>query len=614
MPNNPFADRCRPQRPFFRAFALCALLAVTLLETACGGGGAVGTDSASAASADLLRSRGGYGGTATEKLTVTAPTGGTITGASWGINCGTSCEASVAAGTSVTLTAAPATGHAFTGWSGACAGTSATCTLAMSAAKAVSANFSATSTSTSSGYALTLVDAGTGSGTVTSSAGGFSCTSGGTCTAAVCSAGTCTAPIAAGTSITLTAAPASGYTFSGWSGACTGTSTTCTWTVAASANVTATFTASSACSPTGASSLASVITNSSGTTTTNTEANGACPNDPTYGKVWGLCYGNYAVQVNEYATPPASTNFSMWSQSGSCWGINVTEATNTNSVYWNAPEDTRGFAFTGYNAPLTATGGMLVSALNTQHAAASTPCPASGPSSSVCAKWAMSVPGVAPQSAINTASTTYGRWDALLDIYFHSTATVAAYATATFDLQIYQMVMDNEASNGVPNWAANLLGTYTTKTISGVTYLVSVNMQNPGTEGASGWVGNGGTLNEVSMFPLPTYPTTKPAGSGSFLWGSSSMVNDVGGIIAWLSQPQTINGVTAIFDDAGKPLYDNVRKANVTSPLIDPSTYLSGLNAGYEVVQATPSTTYPNNTVFTTTNFWVALPGEAVGN
>ena len=69
---------------------------------------------------------------------------------------------------------------------------------------------------------------GTGSGTVTSSPSGINCGS------------TCTANYASGTSVTLTAAPASGSTFAGWSGACTGTGT-CTVSMTAARNVTATF-------------------------------------------------------------------------------------------------------------------------------------------------------------------------------------------------------------------------------------------------------------------------------------------------------------------------------------------------------------------------------------
>jgi Divergent InlB B-repeat domain len=57
-----------------------------------------------------------------------------------GIDCGVACSGSYAAGTVVTLTATPATGSSFAGWGGDCSGTG-DCTLTMSAAHSVSAEF-----------------------------------------------------------------------------------------------------------------------------------------------------------------------------------------------------------------------------------------------------------------------------------------------------------------------------------------------------------------------------------------------------------------------------------------------------------------------------------------
>jgi hypothetical protein len=146
---------------------------------------------------------------------------GTVTSAPAGISCGTICSATFATGTAVTLTAAPASGSSFTGWSGACTGTS-TCTVPMNAAESVTATFSTT--------ALTVTKAGSGSGTITSSPAGISC------------GATCSATFSSGTVLTLTANAASGSTFAGWSGACSGTSATCTTTLSGAENVTATFT------------------------------------------------------------------------------------------------------------------------------------------------------------------------------------------------------------------------------------------------------------------------------------------------------------------------------------------------------------------------------------
>jgi len=105
----------------------------------------------------------------------------------------------------VTLTATPDAVSAFTGWGGACAGTSA-CSLTVTQPVSLTAVFLA--------YELAVTVSG--QGTVTSSPSLVSCSSG-TCTYGFSSSSPPT--------LTLTATPASGYTFAGWAGACTGTGT-----------------------------------------------------------------------------------------------------------------------------------------------------------------------------------------------------------------------------------------------------------------------------------------------------------------------------------------------------------------------------------------------------
>jgi len=135
-------------------------------------------------------------------LTVTkAGTGsGTVTSFPVGINCGSDCSESYDQGTSVTLTATPASGSTFGGWSG-----DADCSdgvVVMNANKACTATFNPQVV----GYTLTVVKSGTGSGTVTSFPVGINCGS------------DCSESYDQGTSVTLTATPASGSTFGGWSG------------------------------------------------------------------------------------------------------------------------------------------------------------------------------------------------------------------------------------------------------------------------------------------------------------------------------------------------------------------------------------------------------------
>ena len=75
--------------------------------------------------------------------TITMGSGtGTVTSSPSGINCGSSCSSAFAPNSAVTLTATPAAGSAFAGWTGACSGTGA-CTVTMNGAKSATATFTA---------------------------------------------------------------------------------------------------------------------------------------------------------------------------------------------------------------------------------------------------------------------------------------------------------------------------------------------------------------------------------------------------------------------------------------------------------------------------------------
>lgn len=147
---------------------------------------------------------------------------GTVTSSPAGISCGASCSASYVLGTTVTLTASPAVGSTFIGWSGACSGTGS-CIVPVDDAKAVTATFTAGQT-----FTLSVSKTGTGNGTVTSSPVGIAC------------GVTCSAPFGSATVVTLTPSPALGSAFTGWSGACTGTGS-CMVTMDAAKSVTAGF-------------------------------------------------------------------------------------------------------------------------------------------------------------------------------------------------------------------------------------------------------------------------------------------------------------------------------------------------------------------------------------
>ena len=154
-------------------------------------------------------------------LTVSSSGSGTVSSTPAGINCGTTCSASFAAGSSVTLTATPAAGDSFSGWSGACSG-AGKCTVVLNADTAVGAAFSAPGT-------VTVSAVGPGTGTVTSTPAGINCGQ------------SCSGTFASGTSVTLTATAAANSSFAGWSGACTGTAACKVKVGATAADVTATF-------------------------------------------------------------------------------------------------------------------------------------------------------------------------------------------------------------------------------------------------------------------------------------------------------------------------------------------------------------------------------------
>jgi len=147
---------------------------------------------------------------------------GTITSVPAGINCGVTCSAQYAQGTSVTLTATPDPDSTFTGWSGACSGTG-DCTVKLNADTDVNANFAGPN------QRLTVMEDGNASGTVTSDPAGIDC-------GAVCSS-----PFPTGSSVTLTATADSGSVFIGWSGACSGEQHACTVTMDGARSVTASF-------------------------------------------------------------------------------------------------------------------------------------------------------------------------------------------------------------------------------------------------------------------------------------------------------------------------------------------------------------------------------------
>ena len=211
-----------------------------------------------------------------------------------GISCGATCTANFASGSSVTLTAAPSSGSSFAGWGGACSGSGATCRVTMSAAQSVTATFNTTPIVN---FALTVTKSGTGTGTVSSQPAGLDC------------GATCAANFASGSSVTLTAAPLSGSSFTGWGGACSGSASTCTVTMSSVQNVTASF----ATTPPAPLSFALTVTKS-GTGV------GSVSSNPGGIACGATCVANFgqASNVTLTATLTAGSSFAGWG--GACSG------------------------------------------------------------------------------------------------------------------------------------------------------------------------------------------------------------------------------------------------------------------------------------------------------
>lgn len=212
-----------------------------------------------------------------ETLTVGVTGSGHVTSSPSGISCPSTCAVAYSYGTTVTLTASASTGYTFSGWSGACSGTG-TCKVTLYSPMNVTATFTA--------IPETLTVTLSGSGTVTSSPSGISCP------------GICATSFSYGTVVYLTAAPSSGYAFTGWSGACSGTAETCNVTMSGAKSVTATFTPPQ-------------------TLTVSVSGNGSVTSSPSGISCPGTCSAAFTGTVSLYAS---NHGYDLANWSGGCSG------------------------------------------------------------------------------------------------------------------------------------------------------------------------------------------------------------------------------------------------------------------------------------------------------
>jgi alpha-tubulin suppressor-like RCC1 family protein len=222
---------------------------------------------------------------------------GSVSSSPAGIDCGSTCTASFGDGAQVVLTATPAAGSTFSGWSGACFGFG-TCTLTMSQFRFVTASF-ALVPGTPKTLSVAKDGSGAGSVSVVYSGGLSDClfsTAG----------GTCSRTFANGTRVILSPTPAAGSTFAGWSGDCSGT-VSCTLTMDQNHSVTAAF--ALAGNPPGRKTLTVAKTGAGTVTSTpgGIDCGATCARDFDQG-----------IVVTLTATPATGSTFAGWS--GDCSG------------------------------------------------------------------------------------------------------------------------------------------------------------------------------------------------------------------------------------------------------------------------------------------------------
>ena len=249
-----------------------ALFPVGLLVALSAGAAAAASYSLDVVVYDVTAGRAGVGGSVASNV---------------GIACSPTCYQLLDEGTPVTLTAAAASGYAFSGWGGACAsfGVTPVCQFTHSSVTPnAQANFAQTYTLT-----VSVTPQGSGGGSVTSAPAGIACGS------------DCTETYSANTQVTLTATPESGQVFNGWSGACAGTGA-CVVTMEAAKTVTATF---------AKKTFTLSVSRTTGGSVTSFPAGVTCGT---------TCAATYDAGTNVLllATADAGATFAGWS--GACWG------------------------------------------------------------------------------------------------------------------------------------------------------------------------------------------------------------------------------------------------------------------------------------------------------
>jgi len=301
-------------------------------------------------------------------------------------------------------------------------------------------------------------------------------------------------------------------------------------------------------------------------------------------------FGNYSVNLDNWL--PFGGTQSIWWNDQTCWGVDVTGANSEQGAIGCYPNASRGWSNNDNLMQVRSTSGWLpggggnpnwttLSGMGIQ-VSALTKCKV---------KWNIGLTPTTPN-----VGNAFSRWDALIDIYYHTVANPPSSAWyPQVDLQIMQMIMDQpltgQGATTSGFWALVISGSnYCLKTFNGIQYVVIID--------ASHFNQAGG--HTITMFPTPTM-FTDPARPNPLLWGQNNCIHDVGAITAWLASSNPLDDFGAAIHYAGGTV--------VTTPVIDPSWYLTVVNAGFEIdFAATPDAS------FKTSDFWVSMQSEPDGD
>ncbi|MEO8154831.1 MAG: InlB B-repeat-containing protein, partial [Rhizobacter sp.] len=592
------------------------LFAITLFLSACGGSGS--SDSAPVQS-----------GPAMAHLTVNKTGSGAIVSLPGAIDCGTQCDDSFAMGTAVQLSASPANGYKFVGWSGSgvsCA-SSDTCSVMMSKSQTVTATFSAM---TATQYNLDVTIAG--SGTVVSNVSGVNCPT------------DCTGSYASGTVVTLTASAASGYTFTGWSGSgvsCPGTGT-CVLTMSSARAATATFTQNAL--PTFA-------------LTTTVVGSGSISSNPSGISCGSSCTAAYAsgTVVTLSAAPASGFSFTGWSNGG-CSGTNscavtMSAARQAQATFTAIPPNTAALnavvngsgtvtsSPAGINCPTDCAETLTIGTVVTLTATPTTGNRLTGWSISSCAANATCAVTV---SSATTVTATFAPITFTLAVTKQGSGTVSsspsgiscgATCSASYNSGASVTLTAAPATGYTfTNWTGACTGSSTctvamstAKSVGAVftalpTYGLTVQTSGAGsgtiTSSPSG-ISCGATCTATFNSGTSVQLTPSPAAGSSFSsWGGAC--SGSGSCTVSMSSAQTVTATFAVSTSSGKTYYvsptgsDSANGTSLTTPFKTLAKSVSVVNAG-DIIEVRAGTYTETVTIGRpgSSSAWITIRGYA---